>query len=246
MWVSRRHSGINDRTFGSPTHANRFAWIANVKRFQGKVVCLTHSMAEKRSPQVLDDLQNEATIERRRTSPARPGSRPATRDADATSRTFVDITMGAMPYRTQRRTNVLQCGASKLGNPVGNAIVAMFGMAPSVTIKVVSHMYEFFGHNDFKCARSIKVYAIEMDQDCMALSATDERVCAAVGGRYLAAKPFGIDEAIGRDPQVLGRQLESIDIALDERGDVFVTLIQLQKFRLQRLNTITANEHRRI
>lgn len=108
--------------------------------------------------------------------------------------------MWTLLHRKQRRADLFQRGSSEFRDPAGNTIVAVFGMATSITIKVISHMYEFFRHNDFKPVSLIQVDAIEMDQDGMEISISDETICASVGGRHLPSKPIAIDSTIGGNP----------------------------------------------
>ncbi len=153
------------------------------------------------------------------TSPIARTTGPGTADAPgnlrAAPRAGVEVPVGAGPARDQTRADFLKRRAGDAGDLMGNAIVAVLRVSPVVSGDVILHMDQLFRNNDLHGPRLRPVDPRQVDQDCVFLRSTEIDVRPADAPANSPAQPPFKRGAFGRDPELVGRQREHLEIVFD-------------------------------
>lgn len=94
----------------------------------------------------------------------------------------------------------------------------MLGMPTVVSIQMVAHVDQLFGHDDLDALRRRRVDSLEIDQDRMNPFPTQEAIRAAIRRRYPSLEPPTVLAPVGRHSQVVRRERQPLHILHNQPG----------------------------
>lgn len=99
-------------------------------------------------------------------------------------------------------------------------------MPASVAIESMSHVEEFFAHDDLERSGSQEFNSLQVDQDEVLASTGVKYVCSANRATYAPTDPLVVCLSVRGDPEVVGWQPKPLNVFGDEGRNTCVFRIE--------------------
>ena len=170
-----------------------------------------------------------APIEHRRATPTRPDSGATARHFHAAIRAGVNVLRRSALDWFDAGSHLVHGRPGEVADFDRDAVITVACMAPAITVDPVAHMQQLFTNHDLQRLRLGQIDPPEIDENQVLAAAGVPDIRAANRSSDFAADPFVVGLAIGGDPEMFGRELESGNVRF-EMGQNRVVEVEVHEF----------------